>query len=189
MGGICIPCPGETLSGDGWDYATAEDSLTVMVCDGLGHGLFAAEATRQAITAFRAGPAAATTLVLSRVHDALRSTRGAAAAVATIDRRVGLLHFCGVGNISGSIVSGADVRHLVSHNGILGHTAPRIAEFVYPWTDRCQLVMHSDGISARWRADEWPGLWRRTPALIAGALCRDWIRGRDDATAIVVRPT
>jgi hypothetical protein len=78
---------------------------------------------------------------------------------------------------------------MVSHNGILGHAAPRIAEFTYPWNDACQLVMHSDGLSTRWRVDEWPGLWQRAPALIAGALCRDWDRGRDDVTVVIARPS
>lgn len=187
VGGVCIPCAGETASGDGWDYLERSGTLSVLVCDGLGHGMLASEAARQAIRAFREVPDSLGLTSLSRIHDALRATRGAAAAIATIDRRAGVVKYCGVGNISGSIVAGNDVRHLVSHNGILGHSAPRMAEFVYPWNDTCQLVMHSDGISARWRTDEWPGLWRRPPSLIAGTLCRDWVRGRDDATAVIAR--
>jgi anti-sigma regulatory factor (Ser/Thr protein kinase) len=189
VGGVCIPCPGETVSGDAWDYATCEGSLFILVCDGLGHGLLAAEASRLAVAAFRKEPGVPVTQSISRIHDALRATRGAAAAVATIDRRAGQVRFCGVGNIAGSIVSGSEVRHLVSHNGILGNAAPRIAEFSYPWNDSCHLAMHSDGISGRWRVDDSPGLWRRSPSLIAGVLCRDWIRERDDATAVIARPT
>jgi anti-sigma regulatory factor (Ser/Thr protein kinase) len=189
IAGVCIPCPGESVSGDGWDYSIRDGALFIMVCDGLGHGIFAAEATKLAIAAFRREPAASVTDYLARIHEALRTTRGAAAAVVMIDRRAGKARFCGIGNIAGSIVIGHDVRHMVSHNGILGHAAPRIAEFTYPWNDACQLVMHSDGLSGRWRADEWPGLWQRSPALIAGALCRDWDRGRDDVTAVIARPS
>lgn len=189
IGGICIPCPGETVSGDGWDYAACAESLFILVVDGLGHGLLAAEASRAAVAAFRKDPGTCVTQSISRVHDALRATRGAAGAIAMIDRRAGQVRFCGVGNIAGSIVSGSENRHLVSHNGILGHSEPRIAQFSYPWNDSCQLVMHSDGISGRWRIDDSPGLWRRSPSLIAGVLCRDWVRGRDDATAVVARAT
>lgn len=189
VGGISIACPGETAIGDNWDYFNENGCLWVLVCDGLGHGVLAAEASRLAVAAFRAGPSAESTMSLTRIHEALRVTRGAAAAIAAIDRRSGTVRFCGVGNIAGSIVENNQLRHLVSHNGILGHSAPRISEFTYPWNDDCQLVMHSDGISGRWRPDELMGLWRRAPSLIAGAICRDWIRGRDDATVVVARPS
>lgn len=189
VGGICIAYPGESAIGDSWDYFNEGGCLCVLVCDGLGHGVLAAEASRLAVAAFRAGPSADVTMSLTRIHEALRVTRGAAAAIAVVDRQAAVLRFCGIGNIVGSIVEHNQVRHLVSHNGILGHSAPRISEFSYPWNDGCQLVMHSDGISGRWRPDELMGLWRRSPSLIAGAICRDWIRGRDDATVVVARPS
>jgi anti-sigma regulatory factor (Ser/Thr protein kinase)/serine/threonine protein phosphatase PrpC len=189
VGGVSIAYPGETAIGDSWDYFNEDGCLCVLVCDGLGHGVLAAEASRLAVAAFRARPSADVTMSLNRIHEALRVTRGAAAAIAAIDRRSGTVRFCGIGNIVGSIVENSQVRHLVSHNGILGHSAPRISEFSYPWNDDCQLVMHSDGVSGRWRPDELLGLWRRAPSLIAGAICRDWIRGRDDATVVVARPS
>ena len=189
VGGICIPYPGESAIGDSWDYANEQGCLYVLVSDGLGHGVLAAEASRLAVTAFRRASKSDITLVLSSIHDALRATRGAAAAIAAIDRQAGVVRFCGIGNIVGSIVENSQVRHLVSHNGILGHATPKIAEFTYPFNDGCQLVMHSDGVSARWRPDELMGIWRRQPALIAGMICRDWVRGRDDATVVVARPS
>ena len=51
---------------------------------------------------------------------------------------------------------------------------------------RGMLVMHSDGISSRWRLDTYPGLAQRHPAIVAGVLWRDFGRGRDDATIVVV---
>jgi hypothetical protein len=47
--------------------------------------------------------------------------------------------------------------------------------------------MHSDGISARWRADAYPGLAKAHPALVAGIIYRDFGRPRDDATVLVLR--
>ena len=47
--------------------------------------------------------------------------------------------------------------------------------------------MHSDGLSSRWSLDEYQGLITRHPAVIAGVLYRDCLRGRDDATIVVMR--
>ena len=38
VSGICLAAPGESECGDGWAVRVAEDQLTVMVADGLGHG-------------------------------------------------------------------------------------------------------------------------------------------------------
>jgi anti-sigma regulatory factor (Ser/Thr protein kinase) len=189
VGGVCIPYPGETAIGDGWDYSIENGCLYVLVSDGLGHGVLAAEASRLAVATFRKMAKGDVASMLAGIHEALRDTRGAAAAIAAIDRQAGVVRICGVGNIVGSIVEHSQIRHLVSHNGILGHAAPRINEFTHPWNDGCQLVMHSDGVSGRWRPDDLMGLWRRHPSLIAGTICRDWVRGRDDATVVVARPS
>jgi hypothetical protein len=47
--------------------------------------------------------------------------------------------------------------------------------------------MASDGLSASWDIESYPGLLQRTPQLIAGTLMRDYGREADDATALVAR--
>jgi anti-sigma regulatory factor (Ser/Thr protein kinase) len=190
LGGFSVPRSGETQNGDMWDFQETDAGLAVLMCDGLGHGAFAAEASQRAVETFRgASPVKDARTMMVRIHEALRHTRGAAAAIAVIDTRAGLLTYCGIGNITGAIVRGSEVRHLVSHNGILGHTAGRIADFAYPWGAGNFLILHSDGLTGRWRPDEWPGLWVRPPALIAGVMYRDMERGRDDATVMVAKAT
>ncbi len=41
--------------------------------------------------------------------------------------------------------------------------------------------MHSDGLTANWQVERYPGLMQHHPALIAGVLYRDCRRGRDDS--------
>jgi hypothetical protein len=48
-------------------------------------------------------------------------------------------------------------------------------------------VLCSDGIKSRWSLDGHPGLARRDPVTIATVLWRDFARGRDDASLVVVR--
>ncbi len=76
---------------------------------------------------------------------------------------------------------------MVSHNGTVGHTIRKIQEFIYPWTPGSLLVMHSDGMATHWQVGRYSGLGTSHPALIAGVLYRDFKRGRDDVTVVVVR--
>jgi anti-sigma regulatory factor (Ser/Thr protein kinase) len=190
VGAVSLPRPGEEVCGDGWStLASGPEHLAAMVVDGLGHGPGAAEAARAAVRAFEAHPSRTPSAHLSGMHDALRSTRGAAAAVACIDRASRAVTFAGVGNIAAAIAAGAGTRRLVSMSGTLGHQAHRFSEFTYPWAGDAVLVMHSDGLATRWDLDRYPGLAARHPVLLAGVLFRDFQRGRDDVTVLAVRAT
>jgi anti-sigma regulatory factor (Ser/Thr protein kinase) len=185
FGAICTPISGEEHVGDSWACARFGSAVATMVADGLGHGVDAESASHEAILTFLEAPEAPTTRILERSHEALRSGRGAAVAVARIEDNI--VRFAGVGNVAGSVMDGTTVRHMVSHNGIVGHQMPRAQEFTYPWNDRSLLVMASDGIRPQWRLDGYPGIMRRHPTLIAATIWRDHSRQRDDATVVVAQ--
>jgi len=188
VGAICIPRPGEEVCGDGWALGLTQGHATVLLVDGLGHGTGAAEAATAAVASFRAHAATSTPAdLLTRMHAALRPTRGAAALVLALDARQRLAIVAGVGNIAGTILSAAGNHSVASHHGIVGHEAARIREFRYPWPARSLVVVHTDGIGSRWSLDAYPGLSERHPLLIAGVLYRDFRRPRDDATVVVIR--
>jgi hypothetical protein len=85
------------------------------------------------------------------------------------------------------VLSEGRSKSLVSHNGTLGMTAPRIHEFRSEWPSDGILVLHSDGLLSKWDLDPYPGLLSRHPAIIGGALLRDFRRQRDDASVLVVK--
>ena len=102
--------------------------------------------------------------LVERVHQALRSSRGAAVAVARIDWQRSIVIFAGIGNIAGHIYSGAQAsQHLVSVNGTAGFQTPRVKEFNYPWPDKGMLVMYSDGLATNTSVETHPGLALRDP--------------------------
>ena len=186
--GIRVAAPGEPECGDDWATWSAGELSSVFVCDGLGHGVGAAQAARTAVEAFHRHAERSAPEVVAHVSDALRKTRGAAIALAELDRRQGSLRYCGVGNISGVVVRpGGTEQHLVSHMGIAGHGAVRIQAFTYEWPPGSLLIMHSDGVSTRWTLSSYPGLAFRRPEVVAAVLYRDHVRGRDDATVVVSR--
>jgi anti-sigma regulatory factor (Ser/Thr protein kinase) len=185
--GLSIPKHGESACGDGWSVQHSPSGCSVAVVDGLGHGPLAADAARTALDSFQQVQGLSPAEFLERMHGALRSTRGAAGAVAEIDVPARQVRFAGVGNIAASIVAGLDVRHLVSMNGTLGHEARFFREFSYDWQPFATLILHSDGIATRWDLSTYPGIGIKPLSVIAGVLYRDLNRGRDDATVVIAR--
>lgn len=203
LGAICVPLKGEEVSGDNWAMAAHEKKLTLIVADGLGHGPEAAKAADAAISLVNdfavqgsvdsdssnghSAPMQSPSVVLQRAHQALQGTRGAALAVGQINSELGTFTFAGVGNIAVCILYREGSRHLVSHNGIVGSNLRKLQEFSEKWERDALLVAHSDGINTRWDLDLYPGLVHCHAALIAAVIYRDFTRGRDDATVVVVR--
>lgn len=187
VGGICVPYPGETESGDAWLAVSTRDVVTISVIDGLGHGQGAAAASATAMRVFAGNSGEPLERMLQDAHDAMRATRGAAVGISRIHAAAGRLDFSGVGNIAGTIDAQEAMRRVVSLNGIVGHEMRKVQTFSYPWTASSVLVMQSDGVSASWNGAHYPGLMQHHPALIATVLYRDHCRGTDDATVVVAK--
>jgi anti-sigma regulatory factor (Ser/Thr protein kinase) len=178
---------GEPVCGDAWAVRFRDDAALLMVADGLGHGLLAAEASAAAAGAFYGSKEESAEGLVQTIHRALRSTRGAAVSVARIDFRESRVRFAGLGNVAGVVVAGGKLHTMVSHSGTAGHEARQIREFQYPWTPDGLIVMHSDGLSAHWDLASFPGLVHRHPSVISGVLYREAARDRDDACVMVGR--
>lgn len=186
ISGLSVAVREEPVCGDAWAVLPTQAGLIILVVDGLGHGPFAHEAALASVEAFRACTEHAPAEVMSCLHQAIRSTRGASAAVVSIDVEAQTLCMAGIGNIAGIVISGDRGHHLVSMNGTLGHQIRDVREFTYPWIGSPTLILHSDGLSSRWNLAAYPGLAQRSPSLIAGVLYRDMARPRDDATVVVL---
>ena len=190
VGAVCFPIDGETVCGDGWAVVQNADRAVILLVDGLGHGALAAEAADVARTTFIGVATRSPREIVTTLHETLRATRGAALAVADVtaaDGAVTVRH-CGVGNTVALLVGeGAAPRSLPSMNGTAGLQVRTMQEFVQPWPSGAVLVMHTDGITTRWRADAYRGILVHDPMLLAAALQRDHTRGRDDATVLAFR--
>lgn len=183
-GAVNIALEGEIECGDAWCLRQDSQGLALFVVDGLGHGTFAAEAARVAVGAFEANPFATPQEIMVRANGLMSKTRGGAAASARVVG--GQVSYAGVGNISGVLISHGKSQGLVSHNGTLGLNQRRTQQFEYGREPGALLIMHSDGVSARWDLKNRADLLSRHPAIIAAAIYRDHGRERDDATVVVV---
>lgn len=188
IAGVLVAKAGEVACGDGWAWRMRDARLSVLLADGLGHGLPAHEAAAAAVGTFADSHEHPPARIVADVHAALRPTRGAAVAAAAVDLDRGIVRYAGLGNIGGAIVLETGRRHsMVSHNGTAGHTAARIQEFTYPVPSDAIIVMFSDGLATNWDLAAYPGLRARSPSLIAGVLYRDFSRRRDDVMVVVAK--
>ena len=189
VAGMAVPYPGERLCGDAWVHHQTSDRTVILLADGLGHGVQAAEASEEAVAVFWKRVDRPPGEILGYVHEALKKTRGAVAAVAEIRPHERIVTYAAVGNIAASVVNNHGSRSLVSHSGTLGVAAPKIQEFKIDWSPDAILIMHSDGLQTRWDLSAYSGLLARHPAVIGAALFRDFRRHRDDASVVVVKAT
>lgn len=185
VAGVSVAMPGEQVCGDAWGVVTDRGRAVIGVMDGLGHGTLAAEAATAAIAAVSGRTDGTSQEILTRIHEALRHTRGAAGTVVSIEPRGAVITVAGVGNVAAAVVADGHVRQAVSLGGILGHDVRMFRQYQYPWPAGALLVMHSDGLASHWSLDSYPGLRLRHPALVAAVLYRDHQRGRDDVTVVV----
>jgi anti-sigma regulatory factor (Ser/Thr protein kinase) len=186
---ICVPAPSETECGDAWQLRLVGHNLSVIVLDGLGHGPLAAKAAAEGLAVFGEGRFEGPLAYFEAAHSSMNTTRGAAIAVAQVNTDQRKLHYAGVGNIAGRLISfrTGKSNSLISQNGIVGTTVRKLQQFDYQWEDGDLLIMHSDGLTDRWNLSDYPGLARADTAVIAAVLYRDAKRGRDDTTVSVVR--
>nr|WP_308288133.1 ATP-binding protein/SpoIIE family protein phosphatase [Streptomyces corallincola] len=213
-GGLTRPISGEQVCGDTWavrtvgggtpgagaacgtgrteaadlrgsgDTGNGSGSLLLM-CDGLGHGPLAARVADRARGAFRDSRHTDPVAVLADIHQDLRGTRGAAVAVAFADPVARIVRLAGVGNISALVVHEGGRNGLMSLPGIVGGQMPRTRAFEAPFPPGAALVLHSDGLSDRWKPADFPGLFTQDPALVAAQLLNQAAVRRDDAGIVV----
>lgn len=180
------PCAGEVVSGDLVCWKLVGASAFVFVLDATGHGK---EAQRVAVLAERAFNLASLddpVAFLVLLDENLRGTRGAAAALARLDASERRLSYAGIGNVSGRLFGARD-SHLVCREGTLGQRfrTPKLQSLELGPQDL--LVMHSDGISARFSAENFADLQAGQVNTVAAQLLERFGKMYDDAGCAVVR--
>ena len=187
IGSFCKSMIGELVCGD--SASTHEDDTRglCLIIDGLGHGAFAQQAAITGTRLFEQYHEHEPIETMNFIHKGMAATRGGCGSLAAMSWNSHTLKYCGIGNIAVVLASPGVRRSLVSMNGTLGQNPLKMKEFNYPWAENDLLVMHSDGMTANWNFDTYPGLMERRPALIAGVLYRDFCRRRDDFSIIVAR--
>jgi serine phosphatase RsbU (regulator of sigma subunit) len=186
FGVVSRPHPAYEVNGDAHMVERRDNFILVSIVDGLGHGPDAAKASRRAIEVLAGNDWGNVADLLRKCHYALQPTRGAAMALARIDLNQARLTYCGVGNIEARLIGRTSSRP-ISYNGIVGSILPHFQVFEYSFQPGDLVLMHSDGISARFDLKQYPHVTTQPVQLLAEAIARDWARPHDDATIIIGR--
>ena len=184
FGAISVPKFGEQICGDSWGIQSRGGVISLIVADGLGHGPLAAEASIEAVKVFRADPLTDINATIVSIHHALKRTRGAAVGLLRLGQDA---EFSGVGNIAGGVYNSVDGQRMVSEIGTAGLVARKIKTYTYPRKDFSLAILASDGLATGWSMQPYPALIGHDPKLIAAVLYRDFNRGTDDATVVVLK--
>ncbi len=181
------PRPGEETNGDAYFIGQHDGETLLAVVDGLGHGRGAREAAAAALDTLGQWEGESLGELITGVHDALRSTRGAVMGAVVLNPAREQFAYAGVGNIEVRVLGASEPARPIPSNGTLGARLSQVRVWPHRWTEGTTLVIASDGISATWDANAYPGLASRSPQLLAGVLLRDFGRISDDATVLVYR--
>ena len=94
-----------------------------------------------------------------------------------------LLSFAGIGNVEARLWQPDRTERLIAFRGIVGVAMRSVRVFTLPLESAWKLVIHTDGISARFDDSAFVGS-EDIDDLARGILDR-WGRPRDDATIVV----
>ena len=172
------PAEGETLCGDAYAIVRRGRTTLVALADGLGHGPEAARAAQAFCSHVEDEADRPLDAILTSADQVIAGTRGVAAALLRLDPP-GHFEYAGVGNIVLRVLSRRPI-HPLSVAGTLGRRNTRrlrCERFAVEHGD--MLVMHSDGVSARYELDPLRGRGARPRRPGAARGARQIARRRD----------
>jgi serine/threonine protein phosphatase PrpC len=185
LGAWSRPRPGEETNGDACFIKEHDGETLLAVVDGLGHGRGAREATQAALDTLEQWEGEPLDELIHSTHGALRATRGAVMGAVVLNPARESFNYAGVGNIEVRVLGASDPARPIPANGTLGARLSQVRVWPHRWQEGTTLVIASDGISATWDMNAYPGLITKSPQLLAGVLLRDFARSSDDATVLV----
>ena len=185
--GIAIrPLDWGRFSGDQAGVWCRKRSALVCIADGLGHGEPAEFAARKAVETVGADQELGLADIMRECDKALKGSRGAAIALARIDRNSGDLEYVSIGNTRCAIV-GQSIVHLGGSYGIVGEGAKPASVERRTLQRRDVLIFWTDGLPETLGLVA-PQVRRITDAqLFAERLIKEHAIGSDDAGVIVFR--
>jgi negative regulator of sigma-B (phosphoserine phosphatase) len=182
--------PGEAQSGDRHLVLHRGAGVLIAAIDGLGHGYEAAFAAESAVSILEnSEPEDSVISLVQHCHEGLRSTRGAAMSLASIDAKQGQMTWIAVGNVQGVMLRRQSTRasvpdELLLRAGVVGERLPPLQAAMLPISKGDTLVFVTDGIHSDFVLNLSP---LEPPQKSANRILAEHRRGNDDALVLVTR--
>jgi anti-sigma regulatory factor (Ser/Thr protein kinase) len=184
------PFPGEVISGDDATCIPSDSGFLAAVCDGLGHGPEARQASNRVVDLVRHNAHRALDDILVEVNGGLEKTRGGVLGIVRFVQEQRLLQCILAGDVRAQLYHFRDTHFFTSTPMIVGDADMprrkiRIEETtVNPGT---VLAMFTDGLETKTSLKGELDVLRRPAIVIAQELIARHSRGTDDALVFVAR--
>jgi negative regulator of sigma-B (phosphoserine phosphatase) len=180
------PCQGEWVSGDTVVIRPLEKGIFAAIVDVLGHGSEAHELALVIDSYLARHGSSDVSGLMTRLHQHVKGTRGAAVGLCAIDVTAGRASYVGTGNTIMRRFGNTDTR-LVSQDGVLGQNmrTPRPQTLQLEAGDL--IVLYTDGVRDRFTSDDYPGVFHHAPKEVVRTILERFAKDYDDAACIAVR--
>jgi negative regulator of sigma-B (phosphoserine phosphatase) len=177
---------GERVSGDAVVMRPIENGLFAAIIDVLGHGPDAHALTHVIEDFLDRHATADVASLMTRLHQRLKGSRGAAVGLCAIDSARGAAEYVGIGNTSMRRFGESETR-LVSYDGVLGQNmrTPLLQSLELESGDL--IMLYTDGVSDRFTTAEYPGVRRHAPMEVARIVIDRFGKDHDDSACIAIR--
>lgn len=184
------PYPGEVISGDDSVYIQSDSGFFAAVCDGLGHGPEAREASNRAIEVVTRNTKLSLDEGLAAVNTGLADTRGCVMGMVRFRKEGRALQCVLAGDVRAQLYLLRDSHFFTSSPLIVGDgeiPKRRIRVEEVAVAPGAVLVMFTDGLETKTSLKGQLDVLRRPAIAIAQHLIETHSRGTDDALVLVAR--
>jgi anti-sigma regulatory factor (Ser/Thr protein kinase) len=184
------PYPGEVISGDDGVYIRSDSGFVAAVCDGLGHGPEAREASNRAIEVLMEHQDQSLDEILLAINTRLAGTRGCVIGIVRFTQKSHMLQCVLAGDIRAQLYHFRDTHFFTPTPWIVGDAKTtnrriRVEEASAPAGS--VLAMFTDGLETRTTLKGQLDILRRPAIVIAQHLIETHSRGTDDDLVLVAR--
>jgi anti-sigma regulatory factor (Ser/Thr protein kinase) len=184
---LFISKPREEVCGDGYRIKETLSGIKLFFGDGLGHGEYAKEAVELAGEFFSTLEDDDPVEIIRQMHEKVRRTRGLVGTIAVFNRQTNEWRICGVGNIFTRLYTGLNYKNYLPYNGTIGQNLPNsMSPSILPAERNQRLIMCSDGLQTRWDLAKYPAILKYNTMILAAAIYRDFTRGNDDSSILIL---
>lgn len=178
----------DTECGDTGILEFYDDICFAALVDALGHGQNAFQIAQIAEKYLRSCYKNDLKTIMNGLHNCLKETRGAVAAICKLNTTTYQLSFVGVGNISARIIGSNSLR-LLSSDGILGYIISTPKERVYQLNPKDTIILHSDGISEHFSHEDFPSISTMQAQEFGIELMNRFGKENDDRSCVIIKIT
>lgn len=163
-----------------------DNQYFIALIDVLGHGLEARKVALLAKSFLEHNYEKDIIELMKGLHEHLKGTRGAVAAICRLNVLTGELTYVGIGNITVRIL-GINSMRFIPKDGVVGYIISTPKKYVTKIHGGDILIMYSDGIKEHFNEFDCDGLLSQDAAEIASGILKKFGKQNDDASCIALK--